>query len=182
MSTTILDIPVTDIDGKETTLSEHSGKVLLVVNVASRCGLTPQYSGLQDLQDKYAAKGFSVLGFPCNDFANQEPEDETGIKTFCETNFQVNFPLFSKITINQKPRHPLYAAMIEAVPHATPAPDGTLLETLEKHNLQPANDTDVMWNFEKFLIGKDGSVLARFAPDVTPDNALLTDAIEDALN
>ena len=85
MSTTILDIPVTDIDGKETTLSEHSGKVLLVVNVASRCGLTPQYSGLQDLQDKYAAKGFSVLGFPCNDFANQEPEDETGIKTFCDS-------------------------------------------------------------------------------------------------
>ena len=181
MSTTITDIPVNDIDGAETTLGSYSGQVLLIVNVASRCGLTPQYSGLQDLQDKYADQGFTVLGFPCNDFANQEPEDEAGIKTFCETNFQVSFPLFSKITINQKPRHPLYASTIEAIPHATPAPDGTLMETLEKHNLQPANDTDVMWNFEKFLIGKDGTVIGRFAPDVAPDSALLTDAIEAAL-
>ncbi|MDO6461264.1 redoxin domain-containing protein [Granulosicoccaceae sp. 1_MG-2023] len=177
----LFEIPVNDIDGKPCTLADYRGQVLLIVNVASRCGLTPQYSGLQALQDKYAARGFTVLGFPCNDFANQEPEDESAIKSFCETSFQVSFPLFSKITINNKPRHPLYAALIDAIPNATPAPDGTLMETLEKHNLQPAKDTDVMWNFEKFLIGKDGTVIGRFAPDVTPDSAQLTGAIENAL-
>ena len=154
------DISVTDIDGKTGTLAPFKGRVLLVVNVASECGLTPQYHGLGALFAKYQAKGFTVLGFPCNQFGAQEPGTNSEIKKFCSTNYQVTFPLFAKIDVNGTNRHPLYARLAG------------------KDSPFPGN---VRWNFEKFLIGRDGAVLARFAADTDPDTAELIKAIEAAL-
>jgi glutathione peroxidase len=182
MSTTaIYDIPLQRLDGQPTTLGAYKGQVLLVVNVASKCGLTPQYEGLEKLYEQYQGQGFQVLGFPCNDFLGQEPGSAEEIQSFCTLNYSVKFPMFSKVQINSAPRHPLYAALIEAQPKATPAAQGALREKLASKNLLPAHASDVMWNFEKFLISKDGKVLARFAPDVTPDAPELKSAIEAAL-
>ena len=158
----IHDIPVTTIDGATSTLAEHKGKALLIVNVASQCGLTPQYAGLQGLHDQYGERGFEVLGFPCNQFGAQEPGTEGEIKTFCETNFGVNFPMYSKIDVNGDNRHPLYDALTE-----TPDAEGKA--------------GDVVWNFEKFLVSPEGEVVARFRPLVTPDDEQLTSAIEAQL-
>lgn len=158
----IHDIPVATIDGAETTLREFKGKALLIVNVASQCGLTPQYAGLQGLHDQYGERGFEVLGFPCNQFGGQEPGTEGEIKSFCETSFGVNFPLFAKIEVNGENRHPLYGALT-----ATPDADG--------------KDGDIVWNFEKFLVSPDGEIVARFRPLVGPDDAGLTAAIEAQL-
>ncbi len=181
MSTSFHDIPLQSLDGQSTTLGPFKGQVLLVVNVASKCGLTPQYTGLQNLHDRFHGRGLEVLGFPCNDFAGQEPGSEDEIRSFCDTNYHVSFPLFAKLRINSAPRHPLYAALIAAQPHAVLSGNPQLRDTLSKHKLLPAGDTDVMWNFEKFLVNREGSVVARFAPDVTPDDARLISAIEDAL-
>jgi glutathione peroxidase len=151
------DIAVKDIDGKDTTLKAYAGKVLLIVNVASECGYTGQYAGLQALHEKMADKGVTVLGFPCNDFGGQEPGSEAAIKTFCTENFKVTFPMFSKVAIKGDAKHPLYAA------------------------LQSAVGGEVGWNFEKFLVGKDGKVLKRFGSDVEPESPELLAAIEAAL-
>ncbi len=155
--TNVQDIAVKDIDSKETTLKAYAGKVLLIVNVASECGYTPQYAGLQALHEKLSSKGFSVLGFPCNDFGGQEPGSEAEIKNFCSLNYKVTFPMFAKVSIKGEAKHPLYAA------------------------LQTATGGDVGWNFEKFLIGKDGKVLQHFGSDVEPDSPALLEAIEAAL-
>lgn len=179
--TSIHDIPVQALDGTDTTLAPLKGQVLLVVNVASKCGLTPQYTGLQTLQERFQARGLQVLGFPCNDFAGQEPGTSDEIRSFCDTNYQITFPLFGKVRINSTPRHPLYAALIAAQPRAQPSGSSQLHDTLAQHKLLPAQDTDVMWNFEKFLIGRDGAVLARFAPDVAPYAPALLAAIDAAL-
>jgi glutathione peroxidase len=179
--TSIHDIPVQALDGTDTTLALLKGQVLLVVNVASKCGLTPQYTGLQALQERFQARGLQVLGFPCNDFAGQEPGTSDEIRSFCDTNYQVTFPLFGKVRINSTPRHPLYAALIAAQPRAQPSGSAQLRDTLAQHKLLPSQETDVMWNFEKFLIGRDGAVLARFAPDVAPDALALLAAIDAAL-
>lgn len=181
MSSNIYDIPVKKIDGSDTTLGEYEGKVALIVNVASKCGLTPQYEGLEKIYEKYQEQGLVVLGFPSNDFAGQEPGTESDIQSFCTMNFGVKFPMFSKTNVNSEPRHPLYSALIEAKPKATPSAEGKLMETLTKHGLLPKNDTDVTWNFEKFLIGRDGTVIGRFAPDMTPEDTVLGSAIETAL-
>lgn len=181
MTPPLCDIAVQTLDGTATTLGAWRGQVLLVVNVASRCGLTPQYSGLQALHDRFHARGLTVLGVPCNDFAGQEPGSEDEIRSFCDTTYQVSFPLLAKVRINCEPRHPLYAALIAAQPQATPSGNPKLHDTLAQHGLLPKGATDVMWNFEKFLVGRDGSVRARFAPDVAPDDARLIAAIEDAL-
>ena len=181
MTTALHDIAVQALDGTATTLGAWRGQVLLVVNVASKCGLTPQYAGLQALHERFRARGFTVLGVPCNDFAGQEPGSEDEIRSFCDTHYQVSFPLLGKLRINDEPRHPLYAALIAAQPAATPSGNPTLHDTLAQHGLLPEGDTDVMWNFEKFLVGRDGRVLARFAPDVAPDDARVIAAIEDAL-
>ena len=155
------EIAVTDIDGKAGTLAAFQGRVLLVVNVASECGYTPQYQGLEALHGKYHAKGLSVLGFPCNQFGAQEPGTNAEIKKFCSTTFHVTFPLFAKIDVNGANRHPLYAALAgKTSPH-------------------PGN---VKWNFEKFLIARDGTVLARFSSDTEPDAPELLKAIESALS
>jgi glutathione peroxidase len=181
LTTSLYDIPLQRIDGSPTTLGEYKGQALLVVNVASKCGLTPQYAGLEKLYEHYKAQGLQVLGFPCNDFGAQEPGTETEIESFCQLNYGVSFPMFGKLNANSAPRHPLYAALIAAQPQSQSSGSDQLHQTLAKHGLLPKEPTDVMWNFEKFLIGRDGQVLARFAPDVTPDAPALVAAIEAAL-
>lgn len=181
MGNNLYDIPVTTINNTESKLAEHKGKVMLVVNVASKCGLTPQYEGLEKIYENYMDQGLVVLGFPSNDFAGQEPGTEEEIQSFCTMNYGVKFPMYSKVNVNSQPRHPLYSALIDAQPKAIASADGQLIETLTKHGLLPENDTDVTWNFEKFLINRHGEVVGRFAPDMTPEDRVLTAAIEQAL-
>ena len=158
----IYDFPVTALDGGSADLNDYQGKTLLMVNVASKCGLTPQYAGLEKLHEKYADRGFSVLGFPCNQFMGQEPGSAEEIATFCSTTYGVTFPMFSKIDVNGADRDPLYAEL-------TRKPDAEGV------------DGDIRWNFEKFLIAPDGSVAARFAPQVEPEDPALVAAIEETL-
>jgi glutathione peroxidase len=156
----VLDVAVRDIDGKETTLNAYKGKVLLIVNVASKCGLTPQYKPLEAVHEKYKAKGFAVLGFPCNQFGGQEPGNNEQIKQFCSEKYSVTFPLFDKIDVNGPKRHPLYVALAGK---ESPFPG------------------DIKWNFGKFLIGRDGKIIKRFEPRTAPDSPEVTEAIETAL-
>src|ERR1022692_759598 len=156
----IYSISLKDIDGQPTSLKAYKGKVLLIVNVASKCGYTPQYTGLEALQEKYKDKGLFVLGFPCNQFGGQEPGTNEQIKQFCASKYQVTFPLFDKIEVNGPNRHPLYLALAG------------------KDSPYPG---DIKWNFSKFLIGRDGKILKRFESKVKPDSAELTQAIESAL-
>jgi glutathione peroxidase len=156
------DFTVTTIDGTAKPLRDYAGQTLLLVNVASQCGLTPQYAGLQKVYEKYKDRGFAVLGFPCNQFGAQEPGSEGQIKTFCETRFGVTFPMFAKLEVNGAGRDPLYAF-------------------LTGEATQPDGPGDIQWNFAKFLIGKDGKVLARFSPTDTPESPEVTGAIEQAL-
>ena len=177
----LYDIPLQRIDGSEATLSEHRGKVLLVVNVASKCGLTPQYDGLEALHKTYSDQGLAVLGFPANEFAGQEPGSNDEIMEFCRLSYGVDFPMYAKLVVKGEGRHPLYDHLVGEQPSATPNPDGQLRANLEKHGLAPQDATDVMWNFEKFLISRDGKVVGRFAPDVVPESPMLTSAIEAEL-
>lgn len=156
--TAIQDIPLKTISGADDSLANHEGKVLLVVNVASKCGLTPQYDGLEALYRTYGDKGFEVLGFPANDFGAQEPGTDEEIASFCRTNFSVDFPMFAKISVKEPDQHPLYAELVKT---------------------EPAGP--IAWNFEKFLIGRDGAVIGRFGPRTTPDDPALVGAIEAAL-
>lgn len=181
MANEIYDIHVRKIDGTDTNLGEYKDKVLLVVNVASKCGLTPQYNGLEKLYETYRGKGFEVLGFPSNDFMGQEPLSETEIKDFCDTNYNVQFPLFSKIHVNGDERHSLYQHLIEEQPETDVNNGDDWLNGLIKFGHRHLNETDVLWNFEKFLVGKNGEVAARFAPDVTPDDKRLKEKIEAEL-
>lgn len=176
---TLYDIPLHRLSGEPTTLAPWRNQVLLIINVASKCGLTPQYAGLEQLHETHQARGLAVLGFPCNDFLGQEPGSAEEIQQFCSTSYGVSFPLFEKVHINSAPRHPLYAALIAAQPQA--AGGGGLRERLAQKNLLPPHESDITWNFEKFLVGRDGRVLARFAPDVAPGDAQLIAAIEAAL-
>jgi glutathione peroxidase len=180
MANDIYEIPVKTIDGGETNLGEYKGKTLLIVNVASKCGLTPQYEGLEKLYEEYRDKGLEVLGFPSNDFKGQEPGTEEEIMDFCATNYNVQFPLFSKVGILQD-RHPLYASLIESHPETDVNNGGGMEERLRNFGHTRSNPTDVLWNFEKFLVGKDGQIVARFAPDVTPDDERLRSKIEAEL-
>lgn len=181
MANELYEIPVKTIDGEEINLGAHKDKVLLIVNVASKCGLTPQYEGLEKLYKSYGDQGFEVLGFPSNDFMGQEPGTEEEIKDFCSTNYNVKFPLFSKIGINGENRHPLYQKLIEEKSETDINNGGGMEERLRDFGHTRENETDVLWNFEKFLIGKNGKVAARFAPDVTPDDPRLTKKIEEEL-
>jgi glutathione peroxidase len=181
MAESLYDIPLQRLNGDAATLADYAGQVLLLVNVASKCGLTPQYVGLEKLHADYAERGLRVLGFPCNDFGAQEPGSPEEIQDFCQSNYGVRFPMFSKLNVNSAPRHALYAELIAAKPEATLSGSDKLHATLAQHGLLPKHASDVMWNFEKFLVGRDGRVLARFAPDVAPDNAALLAAIHSAL-
>jgi diguanylate cyclase (GGDEF)-like protein len=177
----IYDIPVRRIDGKDASLADYKGDVLLVVNVASKCGLTPQYDALEKVYRAYRDKGFQVLGFPANNFAGQEPGSDAEIREFCSTRFDVDFPMFSKISVAGEDRHPLYRELIAAHPGRTAKPDSALKKILDERGLAPSDETDVMWNFEKFLVSRDGEVVGRFAPDIAPDDPALTGAIEKEL-
>ena len=182
MSQSLYDIPLKTIDGRDATLADYRGLVALIVNVASACGLTPQYEGLERAYEEQRGQGLVVLGFPSNDFAGQEPGNEASIAEFCRGTFGVQFPMFAKININSAPRHPLYTALIDAMPRSQPAADGQLEATLRQHGLVPKDATDVMWNFEKFLIGRDGKVTARFKSDVEPDAEAFVKAIKTELD
>ena len=155
-----LDIQLKDIDGKKTSLNAHKGKVMLVVNVASKCGLTPQYKQLQAIHDKFSKKGFTVLGFPCNQFGKQEPGTALEIKKFCSDNYSVTFPLHAKIEVNGDDAHPLY----------------------KKLKKESGGSDKIRWNFEKFLLDGNGKVIKRFSPSVKPDSNDVIAAIESALN
>jgi glutathione peroxidase len=159
---TLYDFQQKTLEGKDRKLSDFKGKAVLVVNVASKCGLTPQYAGLQKLHEKYAARGFEVLGFPCNQFAGQEPGSAEEIAEFCERNYGVSFPMFAKIDVNGPNRAPLY-------------------QWLTAQPTQPDGPGDILWNFGKFLVDKQGAVIARFNPRVAPDAPELTAAIEKTL-
>jgi glutathione peroxidase len=178
--TELASIPLKTISGAPASLADHAGKVLLVVNVASKCGLTPQYEGLEALHEKLDGKGFSVLGFPANDFGAQEPGSNEEIADFCRTNFSVSFPMFEKIAVTGPDKHPLYAALTAAKPEKTGDADG-FRERLKGFGMTPTQDPEVLWNFEKFVIGKDGQVAARFAPTTAPDDPALVAAIEAEL-
>ena len=156
------DIAVTTIDGRETTLADWAGHVLLIVNVASECGLTEQYGTLQELQDEYAMRGFFVLGFPCNQFGGQEPGTEAEIKEFASSEFGVEFPMFAKIDVNGDDAHPLYQLLRQ-----TPDADGEA--------------GDVAWNFEKFVVDEAGNVVGRFRPKTQPDDDAIIEVIEEHL-
>jgi glutathione peroxidase len=159
-SSSVQDIKLNTIEGKPTTLGDYKGKVILLVNVASQCGLTPQYKGLQQLQEKYSDKGFTVVGVPCNDFGSQEPGSSKEIVEFCSEKYNVTFPLMEKIHVKGTEQHPLYARLTG------------------KDAEFPG---EIKWNFGKFLIGKDGKVLKRFEPQTKPDSEEVTKAIEAAL-
>lgn len=181
MSAQILDIPVRKITGADTTLGEFKGKVLLVVNVASKCGLTPQYEGLEKIYEQYKGQGLVVAGFPANDFKSQEPGTEDEIQAFCTTNYGVKFPMFSKITVVGAEKHPLYAALIAAKPKAVNLSEVPFREKLKGYGIDANPEPELTWNFEKFLVGRSGEVVQRFAPDTQPDAPALVAAIEAEL-
>jgi glutathione peroxidase len=158
----IYDIELPSLNGKQVALSDYADQVVLAVNVASRCSFTPQYKGLQALHDRYAGRGFTVLGFPCNQFLHQEPGDAEEIQAFCSLNFGVTFPLFAKLEVKGRNRHPLYALLSEF-------PD------------DQGKAGNVSWNFEKFLVGKDGRVVRRFRPKVEPEDPKVVASIEALL-
>ena len=177
-------IPLTTLAGAPATLADYSGHVLLLVNVASKCGLTPQYTALESLYQTYKDRGLVVLGFPANDFAGQEPGSNEDIAKFCSIDYPVTFPLFSKITVVGPDKHPLYAALIDAAPgHIVHGPwRENLANYSAKNGYPPPNPLpELLWNFEKFLVGRDGTVLARFAPDTPPDDPKIIAALEKAL-
>ena len=179
--TEIAAIPLKTIDGRDASLGDHAGKVLLVVNVASKCGLTSQYDGLEKLHDGLAGKGFAVLGFPANDFGAQEPGSNDEIADFCRTNFSVSFPMYEKIAVTGADKHPLYAALTSAKPD-TDNDAEPFRERLKGFGMTPNEAPELLWNFEKFLIGKDGQVAGRFAPTTAPDAPELVAAIEAELS
>jgi glutathione peroxidase len=174
-------IPVKTIDGEPSSLGRYAGKVRLVVNVASKCGLTPQYEGLEALYRRFREQGLEILGFPANEFGAQEPGTEAEIKDFCATQYDVSFPLFSKIVVKGEGQHPLYAALTTRQPEARALPGTDFRGKLRGYGIDPGAPHEVTWNFEKFLVDRKGEVVDRFAPDVTPDAELLVSAIEREL-
>ncbi len=176
----IYDFNVTNNKGDEVSLSDYQGKVLLVVNSATKCGLTPQYEGLELLYKEYKDKGFEILDFPCNQFAGQAPEDNEGIAQFCTLNYGTTFPRFSKIEVNGENTAPLYSWLKEiAAEDINNKESIEFEEKLAGYGIKKENSSDILWNFGKFLIGKDGNVIGRFSPGMNPKN--LTEAIEKAL-
>ena len=184
----LYDIPVHRITGEPASLGDYRGKVLLLVNVASQCGLTPQYEGLEKLYTRFKDRGLVVCGFPANDFGAQEPGTNQEIGKFCSTTYAVDFPMFAKIGVTGEETHPLYRALISAQPSAIGDSRPGFRERLNgflasKHNGATTNpEPGILWNFEKFLIDRNGDVRARFSPEITPDDPAITAAIESALN
>jgi glutathione peroxidase len=158
----VLDFTLNSLDGKPAPLAEYRGKVVLIVNVASKCGFTPQYTGLEKIYEKYKDQGFVILGFPANNFGGQEPGTNEEIKTFCSSKYQVTFPMYSKVSVKGADSTPLY-------------------QFLTDKRSNPATGGEIKWNFTKFLVDRNGKVIARFEPAVTPESADVTGAIEKAL-
>jgi glutathione peroxidase len=177
----IYNFKVNKIDGKETTLNDYKGKVMLVVNVASKCGLTPQYEGLENLYKQYQEKGLVVLGFPANEFLAQEPGTNKDIQEFCSMKFGIQFPMFEKIVVKGEGQHPLFSFLTETKPVAKLKTDGTLISRLTEKGLISGKPNDIKWNFEKFLINKKGEIAERFSPDVEPNDPMIVSAIEREL-
>jgi glutathione peroxidase len=189
MSTpSLYEIPVNKITGERASLADHRGKVLLLVNVASQCGLTPQYDALEKLHSRFKDSGFAVCGFPANDFGAQEPGSNEDIQAFCRTTYGVDFPMFSKIAVTGPETHPLYKSLIAAQPKAIGPTRDSFRENLNGFLSKNHNDTTtnpepgILWNFEKFLVDRNGNVAARFSPEVLPDDPTVVGAIESALN
>ena len=181
MALDIYTIPVTRIDGAVGSMADYRGQVLLVVNVASKCGLTEQYEGLEHLQKRYGFRGFNILGFPSNDFGDQEPGTDGEIQTFCTANFGATFPMFSKVQVTGPEKHPLYAELIEQQPTSTGEGKDAWRQHLVDFGVAPNPEPELLWNFEKFLVGKTGQVVARFSPDTLPLAQPVTTAIEAEL-
>lgn len=179
MNHSVYDIAVQKIDGQPATLGEFKGKVLLIVNVASKCGLTPQYTALEKLYQSRHAAGLEILGFPANNFLGQEPGTDPEIASFCSTSYDVHFPLFSKISVTGDDQHPLYGHLTRQRRDAVG--EGSLRKRLAEHGIKTGAPGEVLWNFEKFLVARDGRIVERFAPDVAPDDPRLTAAIDHEL-
>lgn len=179
--TSLQDIPVHSINGEAASLADYAGSVLLVVNVASKCGLTPQYEALEALYRRFHNDGLVVLGFPANNFGAQEPGSNQEIAEFCSTNYSVSFPMFAKIGVVGDDQHALYAELTSQAP-AAEGDKETFRANLRNHGMVPTEDPDVLWNFEKFLVSREGDVVGRFAPSIAPDNPILVEAIERELS
>jgi len=181
MTTSIEQISLKTVDGEASSLGAYAGKVRLVVNVASKCGLTPQYTALEAVYRKYHARGFEVLAVPANEFGGQEPGTEAEIKSFCTTTYDVTFPLFAKVVVKGEGQHPLFAELTREQPAARTLPESDFRAKLIGYGVKPGAPSEILWNFEKFLIDRNGKVVDRFAPDVAPDAPLVLGAIEAAL-
>jgi len=181
MTASIYDIPVERISGEPASLGEFKGQVLLVVNVASKCGLTPQYEGLEKLYELYRGQGLVIAGFPANDFRAQEPGTNEEIQSFCKLNYGVTFPLFSKIAVVGPEKHALYKALVEAQPKATSTAETPFREKLKGYGIDTLPEPEILWNFEKFLVSRKGEVVRRFSPDTQPDAPELVAAIRAEL-
>ena len=181
MGAEIYSIPVEKITGEPASLGEYEGKVVLVVNVASKCGLTPQYEALENLYERFRGQGFVIAGFPANDFKAQEPGTNDEIQQFCKLNYGVSFPLFSKITVVGAEKHPLYQALIAAQPKATSSAEKPFRERLRGYGIDTLPEPEILWNFEKFLLSRAGEVVRRFSPDTAPDAPELVAAVEAEL-
>lgn len=179
--TQLKNFEIKKIDGTTQTTDSLKGKVLLIVNVASKCGLTPQYDGLEKIYEQYREKGLVVMGFPANEFLGQEPGSNSEIHEFCRLNYGVQFPMYEKVVVKGEGQHPLFKFLTDAVPTATKKPDGQFEEKLRSKGLLNGQPSDIMWNFEKFLIGREGQIAGRFAPDIEPTNPILISAIEKVL-
>ena len=178
--TDIQEIPFTTIDGQRSSLGDLAGNVVLVVNVASKCGLTPQYEALESLYEAKRDEGFTIVGFPANNFMGQEPGTDEEIVEFCQTTYDVQFPLASKISVVGDDQHPLYRQLTSTIPHAEGDPEA-FRSRLQGFKIDTTSDPDILWNFEKFLVAKDGTVVRRFAPSMTPDDPVITAAIDEQL-
>ncbi len=176
---TIQSIPLKRIDGAADSLEAYKGKVLLIVNVASKCGLTPQYEGLEKLYEDKRAAGLEVLGFPANNFKEQEPGTDAEIADFCKLTYDVKFPMFSKVSVVGADQHPLYAALTKAQPNAIG--EGPMRARLDGFKIPTNAAPDILWNFEKFVVGRNGQVVARFSPDVAATDPRLLEVLEAEL-
>jgi glutathione peroxidase len=182
MTTSVEQIALQRIDGSPSSLGAYAGKVRLVVNVASRCGLTPQYAGLEALYEKYRDRGFEVLGFPANEFGAQEPGSNAEIQEFCSATYGVRFPMFAKVVVKGPGQHPLYAALTSARPAARALAGSDFRQKLIGYGIEVGEPHEILWNFEKFLVDRRGNVVERFSPDVVPDAEIVTLAIERELS
>lgn len=181
LSANIYDIPVEKITGERASLAEYRGNVLLIVNVASKCGLTPQYEALEKVYERFRGQGFVITGFPANDFKAQEPGTNEEVQSFCTLNYGVAFPLFSKITVVGADKHPLYSALTAAQPKATSVNETPFREKLKGYGIETLPEPEILWNFEKFVVSRTGEVVCRFSPDTAPDAPELIAAIEAEL-